>query len=155
VWFFTFGTNDIPHHTIISYCIASHHTSFCIAKKMTRNKGKLLSPKIDRIMKRNFTGQDMPSQDISYHIKLIFISSDIRRTLFFVKHEKKGSYFFSNSSKMVRTKVSCITKKYITLMYIQKLNVQFLQKTKAIYKHILSNIYKDLVFLQHFFSSFK
>jgi hypothetical protein len=97
----------------------------------------------------------MPSQDISYHIKLIFISSDISRILFFVKHEKKGRYFFANSSKMVRTKVSCITKKYITLMYIKKLNVQFLQKTKAIYKHILSNIYKDLVFLQHFFSSFK
>jgi hypothetical protein len=36
---------------------------------------------------------------------------------------------------MVRTKISCITKKYITLIYIQKLDVCFLQKTKAIYKH--------------------
>jgi hypothetical protein len=42
VWLFTFGTNNIPHHIIISYCIASHHTSFCITKKMWRNKGKLL-----------------------------------------------------------------------------------------------------------------
>jgi hypothetical protein len=52
-----------------------------------------------------------------------------------VKHEKKGKCFFANSSKTVRTKVSCITKKYIIVKYIQKLNVRFLQKTKDIYKH--------------------
>jgi hypothetical protein len=77
----------------------------------------------------------MPSADIFSHMKLFFVSSDIRRIFFFVKHEKKGRCFFANTSKTVRTKVSCITKKYITLIYIQKLDVWFLQKTKAIYKH--------------------
>jgi hypothetical protein len=48
--------------------------------------------------------------------------------------------FFANNSKTVCTMVSCITKKYITLTYIQKHDVWFLQKTKAIYKLKLSNI---------------
>jgi hypothetical protein len=134
--FFTFGTNYIPHHIIISYCIASHHISFCITKKMWRNKGSFCSlEKVDRIMKGNTKAQDIPSTDIFSHMKLIFVSSDIRIMFFFVKHEKKGRCFFANSSKMVRTKVSCITKKYITLIYIQKFDVCFLQKTKAIHKH--------------------
>jgi hypothetical protein len=76
----------------------------------------------------------MPSADIFLHRKRIFVGSDVRRILFFVKHEKKGRCFFANSSKTVCTKVSCITKKYITLTNIQKLDVWFLQKTKAIYK---------------------
>jgi hypothetical protein len=86
-------------------------------------------------MKEHTIAQDMPSTDIFMHKRLIFVSNDIRRIFFFVKHEKKGRCFFANGSKMVRTKVSCITKKYITLTYIQKLDVWFLQKTKAIYKH--------------------
>jgi hypothetical protein len=55
------------------------------------------------------------------------------QSFFFAKHEKKGRCFFANSSKTVCTKVSCITKKYITLMHIQRPNVWFLQKTKAKY----------------------
>jgi hypothetical protein len=86
-------------------------------------------------MKGNTITQDMPSVDIFSYIKLISVSSDTRRIFFFAKHEKKGKCFFANGSKMVRTKVSCITKKYITLIYIQKLDVWFSQKTKAIYKH--------------------
>jgi hypothetical protein len=91
--------------------------------------------KVDRIMKGNTIAQDMPSADIFSHMKLIFVSSDIRRIFFFVKHKKKGRCFFANSSKTVHTKVSCITKKYITLIYMQKLDVWFLQNTKAIYKY--------------------
>jgi hypothetical protein len=45
VCFLTFGANIIPHHTIISYRIASHHTSFCITKKLWGNKGELLFQK--------------------------------------------------------------------------------------------------------------
>jgi hypothetical protein len=86
-------------------------------------------------MKGNTIAQDMPSADIFSYIKLIFVSSDIRRIFFFAKHEKKGRCVFANNSKMVRMKVSCITKKYITLIYIRKLDVWFSQKTKAIYKH--------------------
>jgi hypothetical protein len=85
-------------------------------------------------MKGNTITQDMPLTDIFSYMKLIFVSSDIRRIFFCAKHEKKRC-FFVNSSKIVRTKVSCITKKYITLIYIQKLDVWFSQKTKAIYKH--------------------
>jgi hypothetical protein len=47
--------------------------------------------------------------------------------------KRSEGVFFANSSKTLRTKVSCITKKYITLMYIQRPNVWFLQKTKAKY----------------------
>ena len=49
--------------------------------------------------------------------------------------KRREGVFFANSSKMLLTKVSCIAKKYITLIYIQKLDVCFLQKTKAIHKH--------------------
>jgi hypothetical protein len=86
-------------------------------------------------MKGNTITQDMLSADISLYTKLIFVSSDIRRIFFFAKHEKKERCFFANSSKTVRTKISCITKKYITLIYIQKLDFCFLQKMKAIHKH--------------------
>ena len=86
-------------------------------------------------MKGNTIAQDMLSVDISLYTKIIFVSSDIKRIFFFAKHEKKGRCFFANGSKTVRTKVSCVTKKYITLIYIQKLDVWFSQKIKAIYKH--------------------
>jgi hypothetical protein len=43
--------------------------------------------------------QDMPSIDIFSYMKLIFVSSDIRRIFLFMKHEKKGRCFFANSSK--------------------------------------------------------
>jgi hypothetical protein len=85
-------------------------------------------------MKGNTIAQDMPSVDIFSHMKLIFASSDIRRIFFIVKHEKKEMCFFTISSKTVRTKVSCITKKYTTLIYMQKLDVWSLQKTEAICK---------------------
>jgi hypothetical protein len=86
-------------------------------------------------MEGNTIAQDMLSVDISLYTKIIFVSSDIKRIFFFAKHEKKGRCFFANSLKTVRMKISCITKKYITLIYIQKLDVCFLQKTKAIHKH--------------------
>jgi hypothetical protein len=86
-------------------------------------------------MKGNTIAQDMPSADIFSYMKLIFVSNNIRGIFFFAKHEKKGRCFFANGSKTVRTKLLCITKKYITLIYIQRLDVWFSQKTKAIYKH--------------------
>jgi hypothetical protein len=86
-------------------------------------------------MKGNTLAQDMLSVDISFYTKLIFVRSDIRKIFFFAKHEKKGRCFFANSSKTVRTKISSITKKYIILIYIQKLDVCFLQKMKTIHKH--------------------
>jgi hypothetical protein len=58
--------------------------------------------------------------------------------------------FFRQQLKTVRTKVSCITKKYITLIYIQKLNDCFLQKTKAIHKHYTLKNTKNYSFLSTF-----
>jgi hypothetical protein len=58
-----------------------------------------------------------------------------RGIFFFVKHEKKGRCYFANGSKMVCTKVSCITKKYITLIYMQIVDTWFSQKMKAMNKH--------------------
>lgn len=121
MWIFTFGTNIILLHTIISYRIASHHTSFCISKKSGRNKEKLLPRKYLSDHKRTCC-----STRYAFGRRGIF---------FFMKHEKKGRCFFARGSKTVCTKVSCITKIYITLTHIQILDVWFLQKTKAINKH--------------------
>jgi hypothetical protein len=49
---------------------------------------------------------------------------------FFMKREKKGRCFFAYGSKMARTNVSCLTKKYITSLNIQIIGNCFLQKTK-------------------------
>jgi hypothetical protein len=114
VWFLTFGTNNIPHHIIISYCIASHIHHFASPKRCGETKESCSFERIDRIMKGNIIAQDMPSADISSYTKLIFVSNGIRIIFFFTKHEKKGMCFFANSSKTVCSKISCITKKYIT-----------------------------------------
>jgi hypothetical protein len=50
-------------------------------------------------MKGNTIAQDMPSADIFSHMKLIFVSGNIRRIFFFVKHEKKGRCFFRQQLK--------------------------------------------------------
>jgi hypothetical protein len=96
-----------------------------------------MSLKIDWIMKRNVTTQDVPSADILYYMKLTIVNSGIRKILFFAKHEKKGRCFFAKGLKTVCTKVSCITKRYITLMYIQIFDVCFLHKMIAIHKHYI------------------
>jgi hypothetical protein len=54
-----------------------------------------------RIMKECAVAQHMPSTD--YYTKLTFVNSDIRKILFFAKHEKKGRCFFAKDSKTVRT----------------------------------------------------
>jgi hypothetical protein len=47
----------------------------------------------------------------------------------------EGKVFFRQQLKTVCTKVSCVTKKYITSTHIQILDVWLLQETKARYKH--------------------
>jgi hypothetical protein len=77
----------------------------------------------------------MPSADIIFHTKKIFINYNIIQQLwhrrgdsFFTKHEKKGRCFFAEGSKMVRTQISCIAKKYITLIYIQMFDVRLIHE---------------------------
>jgi hypothetical protein len=96
-----------------------HH--FASLKRCGETKERCSFKKVGRIMKENTIAQDMPSADIFSHKKLIFVSSDTRRIFFFVKHEKKGRCFFANISKTVCMKVPCITKKYITFIYLQNM----------------------------------
>jgi hypothetical protein len=53
---------------------------------------------------------------------------------FFMKREKKGRCFFACGSKTVRTKISRLTKKYITSLNIQINDKCFLQKQSCIPK---------------------
>jgi hypothetical protein len=60
----------------------------------------------------NTITKHQPWQDIQYCL------GKERGISFFVKREKKGRCFFVSSSKMVRTKISRITKKYITSIHM-------------------------------------
>jgi hypothetical protein len=93
-------------------------------------------------MKECAVAQHIPSAYILYYTKLTFINSGIRKILFFAKHEKKGRYFLPKAEKTVRTKISCITKKYIILMYKQILDVYFLHKATTVHKHYIFKITK-------------
>jgi hypothetical protein len=62
------------------------------------------------------------SADITYYTKPTFVATGIRKILF-AKHEKKEMCSFAEGSKMLCTQISCITKKYITLVYIQIFDV--------------------------------
>jgi hypothetical protein len=74
------------------------------------------------------------------------LSRQRRGIYFFVKREKKGRCCFTSCSKTVCTKVSRITKKYITLIHIQIFDNCFLQKLKLCTKTLNFQIYKASVF---------
>jgi hypothetical protein len=106
-----------PNNTIITYCIASHHTSSCIRKRLRRKKGDCSFINTCQIAKECDMPQHIFPAEITYYIKPTFVATGIRKILF-VKHEKKGRCFFAEGSKMVCTQISCITKKYITYKYL-------------------------------------
>jgi hypothetical protein len=70
-----------------------------------------------------------------------------------VKDEKKGRCFFTGSSKTVCTEVSCITKKYITSIYTNCLQV-FSARLKIMLNNLELAKIKVLVFLQDLLGSF-
>jgi hypothetical protein len=75
--------------------------------------------------------QSTPLADIIVHNRKTFVSNAIIQQswqFFFAKLEKKGRCFFAEGSKMVCTQISCITKKYITLIYIQMFDVRLIYK---------------------------
>jgi hypothetical protein len=127
------------YHHIISHSIASY--IILHQQKTVENKGKCSFENIRWSMKECVVAQSMPSADIFLHRRGIFISSitiqqlwkniqycnDRRGIFFFVKHQKKEMCFFAIGSKTVCTEVSCITKKYITSIYIQIVYKCFLQ----------------------------
>jgi hypothetical protein len=139
------------HHTIISYHIisyriASHHTSFCISKKPWIRREIAPSKNICRITKECAIARHIPSTDILNYTRPTFVNNGVRKILF-AKHEKKGRCFFAKGSKTVRTQISCITKRYITLMYIQVLHVCFVHMAATIHNHYIFQAYKNLIFL--------
>jgi hypothetical protein len=54
---------------------------------------------------------------------MLYNSYTTEGPFFFTKHEKKEMCFFAEGSKMVCTQISCIAKKYITLIYTYIFNV--------------------------------
>jgi hypothetical protein len=65
---------------------------------------------------------------------------------FFLKREKKGRCFFAAGSKTVCTKVSRITKVYITSTYMQIVDNCFLQKQKLHTRTLNYQIHTTSVF---------
>jgi hypothetical protein len=139
------------YHHIISHSIISY---IILHQQKAMEKENCSFENTCWIMKECVGTQNMPSADILLHKKGIFVSnrgkirtieSTERKSFFFVKHEKKGRYFFANSSKRVCMKVSCITKKYITSIYTHCLQV-FLARLEIMFNDIKLAKIKVLVF---------
>jgi hypothetical protein len=62
------------------------------------------------------------------HDEIFKVASAKKGISFFMKREKKGRCFFARGSKTIHTKVSRLTKKYITSLNIQIVGNCFLQK---------------------------
>jgi hypothetical protein len=92
---------QITFHIIPSCHFAYHRIiqHFVSLKNHGETKKSCFFEKVGRIMKERIKAHDMPSIDIFSHTGLIFVSSDIRRIFFFMKHEKKGRCFFASGSK--------------------------------------------------------
>jgi hypothetical protein len=76
-----------------------------------------------------------------------YIVASAKKGGFFLKREKKGRCFFVDDSKTVCTKVSRITKKYITSTYMQIVDNCFLQKQKLRTRTLNYQIYINSVFV--------
>jgi hypothetical protein len=102
-----FGILIILHHIITSFCITSHHTSYCINDTRIEYGADL-----QKMLHQN---ENVLWHEVSFG-KYSFISLVTRRDLslrsmdvflyeawifFFMKHEKKGRCFFAEGSKMV------------------------------------------------------
>jgi hypothetical protein len=70
-----------------------------------------------------------------------------------MKHGKKGRCFFTSGSKTVCMEVSCITKKYITSVYTNYLQV-FSARLKTMINNFELAKIKVLVFLLDLLSNF-
>jgi hypothetical protein len=136
------------YHHNISHSIASY--IILHQQKAVEKKGNCSFKNIYRIAKEYDMPQHISSVDIIYYTKPTFVNTGIRKILF-AKHEKKGRCFFSKGSKMVRAQISCITKRYITLIYIQIFDVCSVHIATTTHKHYISYIQEfnlPLVFFQ-------
>jgi hypothetical protein len=140
------------HHTITSYCMTSHHTSFCTDTN-SEKEGKLLlqTYRLTHEVKSSFGKDSWRNVSIKQnpclwqrycHTKIMpstmvraSESLQQRRGISFFLYEawKEGNVLFSPMAlKTVRTKISRLTKKYITSLNIQIVDKCFLQKQNYI-----------------------
>ena len=154
------------HHTITSYCITSHHTSFASTETVEK-EGKLLlqtywlTHRVKSIFGKELwkdvsTIQDLCLWQWYFYTRfmpstMVFLCNIYGETFkvasakkgdfffFFMKHEKKGRCFFACGSKMIHTKISRVTKKYITSLNIQIADNWFLQKRSCMQKFLSLN----------------
>jgi hypothetical protein len=136
MWVLIFDINIILHHIIISFRITLHHTLYCINKKIVQKK-KCSSGNIQWILKQCAEAQGIPSADTILHNREIFVSNVIIQQSWqsmrysinkggnfsLRSMKRREGVFFTEGSKMVCTQISHITKKYITLIYIQIFDV--------------------------------
>jgi hypothetical protein len=124
VWVCVFGISIILHHIITSFRIASHHTSYCINDAKIEHGFNLR-----RMLCKN---ENVLTHEVSFG-KYSFISLVTKRGIYFYEawillrnmdiflYEawKEGKMFFSSKAqKRYVCKVSCIAKKWITIIYI-------------------------------------
>ena len=154
VCFLTFSANNIPHHTIISYRIASHHTSFCITKKVWGNKGELL-------FRKNWSDYEKKYYSTSHAFSRYLLLHEVNlckqwhnENLFLCETWKEGKMFFRQRLKN-GTHEGFIHRKEIYYINIHTNTwCLFFTKDDSHTQALHFQAYKNLIFLQHFFGSF-
>jgi hypothetical protein len=104
-------------------------------------------------MKGNPIAQDMLSANISFYTKLIFVSSD-KENLFLREAWKEGKVFFRQQLKSGTYEDFMHHKEIYYINTHTKTWCLFLTKDESHTQALHFQVHKNLVFLQHFFSSF-
>jgi hypothetical protein len=112
------------HHTTSYHRIISHSITSYIMSHQRRvwAEGKLFLSKYAKnetvcwSTKHTFGNYKFTCQE-NFRRQRYYTIVVLHKGSFFTKHEKKGRCFFAEGSKMVWTQISCIAKKYITLIY--------------------------------------
>jgi hypothetical protein len=121
------------YHHNISHSIASY---IILHQQMTmEKKGNCSFKNTCRIAKECDTLQHISSADIFYYTKPTFVNSDIRK-IFFATHEKKGRCFSPKAQKWYVRRFHA-SQRYITLIYIQVLDVCFIHMATTIHKYYI------------------
>jgi hypothetical protein len=128
----------ILHHNIISFRITLHHTSYRINDTKIEYEAKL---------------RQALHQNENVLRKIQFYHTCHRRALF-TKHEKKGRCFFTEGSKTVCVQISCIVKRYITIIYMSHQLFHTSNITKYSYNKVTRYYHNSLLFSKDLFCSF-
>jgi hypothetical protein len=101
-------------HSITSY-IMSHQQQDCAEEKLLLSK-YAMNETVCWSTKYTFGNYNLTCQE-NFRQQQYYTTDVLYKGSFFTKHENKGRCFFAKGSKMVCTQISCIVKKYITLIY--------------------------------------